>query len=147
VQTIEIRNAEVVKVWPNSLVVRNAEGYKTHVVPDDFKFLVDGRETELSSIRPGMLLNATIVSTKTTTQSEAEYRNVGGSGPAAAPAAAAAPAPAPVATATVASAETAPAAEETRQLPKTASPIPAAAVTGALSLLAGLALRASRRRR
>ncbi len=149
VTTTEIKNGTVVKIFPAAFIAyTQAAGYQHYEVPKGFRFLVDGKETELSSLREGMNLTATIVSVETKTMTESEVKNVGGSlaaapAPAPAPAAApkaAAPAPAPAPAPTPA-----PAAEP--QLPKTATQLPLLALAGALSLLSGLGLRRSRRNR
>jgi len=133
VKTTEVKNGTVVKVAGKTLVVKDAKGYRSIEVPAGVKFLVEGKEVGLESLRPNMNLTATIVRTSEKTLTESEIANVGGVAPAApapAPAPAAAPAPAP-------EPEPAPAPK----LPKTGSPLPLAAVGGALSLLAGLGLR------
>lgn len=136
VTTTEIKDGTLVKIFPAAFIAfTQTEGYQHYAVPKSFRFLVDGKETELSSLREGMKLTATIVSVETKTLTEAEVKNVGGALAAAlAPAPAPEPAPAP-----------APAAEP--QLPKTATQLPLLALAGALSLLSGLGLRLSRRNR
>lgn len=141
VQSTEIKNGTVVKVVGNTLVYKDAKGYKSVEVPPGFKYLVDGKEMMLSDLRPNMKLTATIVHTSSKTVSESEIANLGGvapaaPAPAAAPAAAPAPAPAP-----------APEPAPAPALPKTGSPLPLAALGGALSLLAGLGVRSFRRSR
>ncbi len=98
VKTIEIKNATVVKVVGGTLLVQNADGYKSYQIPADFKFLVNGEEMSLQDLGPGMKLTATIVSKSTKTVSETEAKGVSGVAPAApppAPKAAAAPPPPP----------------------------------------------------
>ncbi len=147
VTTTEIKNGTLIKIFPAGFIAMTAEkGYQQYDVPKGFRFLVDGKETELSSLREGMKLTATIVSVETKTLTEAEVKNVGGNlaaEPAPAPAAPAKPA-APAAAAEPASA---PAPAAAPQLPKTATQLPLLALAGALSLLSGLGLRRSRRDR
>ena len=150
VTTTEIKNAKVVKVVGGSLLVQDANGYKSYEIPAGFKFLVNGKEMALQDLGPGMMLTATIVSKSTKTVSESEIKGASGVAPAApapAPKAAAAPPP-PAPTAAPAPPPPAPApAPATKKLPKTGSPLPLAAFGGALSLLAGLGLRSFRRSR
>lgn len=108
---------------------------------DHFKFLVEGKESSLDALRPNMKLTATIVHKSSVTLSESEVKNLGGVAPAAPappPAPAVAPAPEPV---------PAPEPAPAPMLPKTGSPLPLAALGGALSLLAGLGVRSFRRSR
>ena len=145
VTTTEIKDGTLVKIFPAAFIAfTQTEGYQHYEVPKGFRFLVDGKETELSSLREGMKLTATIVSVETKTLTEAEVKNVGGA-LAAAPAPAPAPAPVPAAPAPEPAPAPAPAAEP--QLPKTATQLPLLALAGALSLLSGLGLRLSRRNR
>jgi LPXTG-motif cell wall-anchored protein len=140
VKTTEVKNGTVIKVVGKTLVVRDAKGYRSIEVPSGFKFLVDGKEIGLEGLRPNMKLTATIVHTSEKTLTESEIANVGGVAPAApapAPAPAVAPAPAPA---------PAPEPAPAPKLPKTGSPLPLAALGGALSLLAGAGLRFRRSR-
>ena len=109
----------------------------------------NGKEMALQDLGPGMKLTATIVSKSTKTVSESEIKGAAGVAPAApapAPKAAAAPPP-PAPTAAPAPPPPAPAPAPAKKLPKTGSPLPLAALGGALSLLAGLGLRSFRRSR
>ena len=138
VKSTEVKNGTVVKVVGKTLVYKDGSGYKSVEVPSGYKFLVDGKEMGLDGLRPNMKLTATIVHTAMKTLTEAEVANVGGVAPAApapAPAPAVAPAPAP-----------APEPAPAPKLPKTGSPLPLAALGGALSLLAGAGLRFRRTR-
>ncbi len=146
VETTTIKNGTVLKVTGNTVIVRHSDGaVKSHEFPSGFKFLVDGKETEVHQLKPNMKLTATIVSKTTKTVTEAEIKNLGGVAPkapapppvAAAPAVAPAPAPAPAP-------EPPPAPAPAKKLPKTGSPLPLAALGGALSLLAGLGVRSFR---
>ncbi|MCI0540925.1 MAG: hypothetical protein L0Z50_37465 [Verrucomicrobiales bacterium] len=65
VQT-EVRRGEVVYVSGNNLVVRAEDGQvKNFVVPDDFKFNVDGKQLSVYELTPGMRLTQTITTTTT----------------------------------------------------------------------------------
>jgi LPXTG-motif cell wall-anchored protein len=142
ITTTTIKNAKVMKVAGNTVIVQNSDGtYKKHTVPSGFKFLVDGKEVAVQDLREGMNLTATIVSTKTETTTASEIKGVSGVAPAAP-----APAPAPMAAPAPAPAPEPPPAPEPK-LPKTGSPLPLAALGGALSLLAGLGVRSFRRSR
>jgi LPXTG-motif cell wall-anchored protein len=154
VKTTEIKNATVVKVIGGSLLVQGPDGYKSYDVPAGFTFLVNGQEMKLQDLGPGMKLTATIVSKSTKTVSETEMKSLTGVAPAApaapapAPKAAAAPPPPPPTAAPAPPPPPPPApAPEKKKLPKTGSPLPLAALGGALSLLAGLGVRSFRRSR
>jgi LPXTG-motif cell wall-anchored protein len=143
VQSTEIKNAKVIKVVGQNLVVQGKEGFKSYEVPVGYRFLVDGKEVTLDKIMPGMNLTATIVHKASTTLTETQVANLGGVAPKApAPAPAPAVAPPPPAPAPAPAPEPAPAPK----LPKTGSPLPLAALGGALSLLAGAGLRLRRSR-
>lgn len=146
VKTTTIKNGEVVRVQGANLVTKEADGFHTYVVPKGFKFNVDGKETSIENLGPGMKLNATIVHTSTKMETEVQRGKASGVAPAApapAPVAAApAPAPAPVVAAAPAPA---PAAPAKKKLPKTASPMPLVGLLGGLSVAAGAGLRAIRR--
>lgn len=145
VKTTTIKDGEVVKVSGANLTTKEKDGFHNYVVPKGFKFMVDGKETGIENLGPGMKLNATIVHTSTKMVTETQRGKAAGvapAEPAPAPVAAApAPAPAPVAEA----APAAPAAPAKKKLPKTASPMPLVALLGGLSVAAGAGLRAIRR--
>lgn len=145
VKTTTIKDGEVVKVSGANLTTKEKDGFHNYVVPKGFKFLVNGKETGIENLGPGMKLNATIVHTSTKMVTETQRGKAAGvapAEPAPAPVAAApAPAPAPVAEA----APAAPAAPAKKKLPKTASPMPLVALLGGLSVAAGAGLRAIRR--
>ena len=144
VKTTTIKDGEVVRVQGANLVTKEADGFHTYVVPKGFKFNVDGKETGIESLGPGMKLNATIVHTSTKMTTETQRSKASGAAPAEpAPApVAAAPAPAP---APVAAAPAEPAAPAKKKLPKTASPMPLVGLLGGLSVVAGAGLRRLRR--
>lgn len=152
VKVTEIRNGRLAKVSGNTLVVQAADGtYKTHTIPGDFRFLVEGKEVAVQDLRPGMSLTATIVTTSTKTTSSTEIKNIEGKAPAAAAAtapapAAAAPAPAPQVSSNAAPAPSPAPAQASeppamKHLPKTASTLPLAGLAGVLFLFAGLGFR------
>ena len=147
VKTTTIKNGEVVKVQGANLTTKEADGFHNYVVPKGFKFNVDGKETGIENLGPGMKLNATIVHTSTKMETEVQRGKAVGAAPAApapAPVAAApAPAPAPVVAPAPAPAPAAPAKK--KKLPKTASPMPLVGLLGGLSVAAGAGLRAIRR--
>ena len=65
-------------------------------MPEGFKFLVNGKETGIENLGPGMKLNATIVTTSAAMTTETKREGVAGKAPAEpVPAAAAAPTTAP----------------------------------------------------
>src|SRR4051794_32033206 len=56
---------EVIAVSGNDLVVKLPEGTREIVVPNDFRFTVDGKQLAAADLKPGMKGTATIT-TKTT---------------------------------------------------------------------------------
>lgn len=61
-----VRNAEVVYVEGNDLVIKVENGRLEHlVVPETDKFHIDGREASVYDLKPGMKLTETIVTTTT----------------------------------------------------------------------------------
>lgn len=61
-----VRNAEVVYVEGNDLVIKVENGRLEHlVVPDTDKFHIDGREASVYDLKPGMKLTETITTTTT----------------------------------------------------------------------------------
>ena len=64
--TTEVRSGEVVYVSGNDLVVRTQDGQlKNFVVPEDFKFNVNGQDMTVHDLKPGMKLTRTITTTST----------------------------------------------------------------------------------
>lgn len=62
----QVRNAEVVYVEGNDLVLKLETGRLEHmVVPDSDKFHIDGRELSVDGLKPGMKLTESIITTKT----------------------------------------------------------------------------------
>lgn len=59
--TMEVKNGTIVAVGENSLVVKDASGTHRYVeVPSGFTVTVDGKETPVSALKPGMNITATI---------------------------------------------------------------------------------------
>ena len=61
----ETKTFQVISVDGNDLVVKMPEGTRELVVPDDFRFTVDGQQLSVHDLKPGMKGTA-IVTTKTT---------------------------------------------------------------------------------
>lgn len=132
VQTTEIKNAKVVRVVGGTVIVRMADGEikKFSKVPSDVKLTANGNPVELSQLKEGMNLTATIVHESVTTVTEKDIM-VGGreARKPAPPKAAPAPKPAP-----------APAV-----LPSTGSLLPLAGLAGMIMLFAAMSLAVIRR--
>ena len=160
----EIKNAEVLNVSGNTIIVRGADGIKKYTAQDakdrNVSIMREGERVDLSQLRPGDRLTATIITKKPpVVTTEQAIKSASASSPArSAPAkAASAPAPAPAAEASAPAPApaSAPAAEpakpaETKmakKLPKTGSHLPLAGGLGMLFVAAGLTLTALRRRR
>jgi LPXTG-motif cell wall-anchored protein len=147
----EVKNATVLAVAGNAIIVRMADGTNRQFTQADVdkrnaKLYRDGQEVALSQFRPNDHLSATIVTDsapKIVSSSQVKAMVKSEPKPARA-AAASAPAPAPEPAPAVASAP-APAAEHHAKLPKTASSVPAAGALGALLVCLGLALTIRRR--
>ena len=134
VKTTTIKDGEVFKVSGSNLTTREKDGFHNYVVPKGFRFLVDGKETGVENLTPGMKLNATIVTTSTAMTTETSREGVTGKAPTPVPVAAAPPptatavptaAPAPAAAKPEKPAAPAP-APATAPAPETAAPIAAA---------------------
>lgn len=63
--TYDLKSGEVIAVKGNQLIVKGAEGVKEFVVPDDFRFDLDGRQLSVHELQPGMKLTALITTTTT----------------------------------------------------------------------------------
>ena len=63
--TVDVRHFEVLAVDGNNLVVRDERGTNVYIVPDDFRFKVNGKQMAAKELKPGMKGEAT-VTTKTT---------------------------------------------------------------------------------
>ncbi|HZW88749.1 MAG TPA: LPXTG cell wall anchor domain-containing protein [Myxococcaceae bacterium] len=172
VTVTEVKNADVLAVSGNTIIVRGSDGIKKYTAQDvkdrNVSIMREGERVDISQLRPGDKLTATIITRKppvVTTEREI-HGAMATSGKAAKPASAAA-ASAPAASAPAASASApaasasapapaapAPAAEpaapaETKmakKLPKTGTHLPLAAGLGFLSLAAGLGLTIRRRK-
>jgi len=64
--TTQVKSGEVVYISGNDLVVKLENGQlENFILPDDFKFQVDGKDLTASELKPGMRLTQTITSTAT----------------------------------------------------------------------------------
>jgi hypothetical protein len=64
--TTDVKSAKVLYVSGDDLVVKGDDGQVKHfVVPDDFKFNVDGQDLTVHQLTPGMRLTRTITTTST----------------------------------------------------------------------------------
>ena len=61
----ETKQFEIIAVNGNDLVVKLPEGTRELLVPQDFRFNVDGRDMSLQELRPGMIGTA-VITTRTT---------------------------------------------------------------------------------
>ncbi|HEY7368836.1 MAG TPA: LPXTG cell wall anchor domain-containing protein [Thermoanaerobaculia bacterium] len=142
----EVRNAEVMAVTGNTIIVKNAEGYRkftqTDVNARNITIMREGQNVQLSQLRPGDKLTATIITQGAPTVVTERDLKVAASSPAApAPAPAMAPAPAPaMAPAPAAAPAPAPEPAPAATLPKTGSNLPLVAGFGLLALATGLFL-------
>ena len=82
VKTVTIKDGEVVKVSGANLTTKEKDGFHNYIVPKGFKFLVDGKETGIEGLGPGMKLNATIVTTSAAMTTETTRGGVTGKAPA-----------------------------------------------------------------
>ncbi|HEV8117600.1 MAG TPA: LPXTG cell wall anchor domain-containing protein, partial [Thermoanaerobaculia bacterium] len=146
----EVKNAEVLNVSGNTIIVRGSDGIKKYTVQDvrdrNVSIMREGERVEISQLRPGDRLTATIITKRppiVTTEQAVHSASVAKPKE---PAPAMAPAPAPAtapASEPMASTETKPA----KKLPKTGSHLPLAGGLGMLFVAAGATLTALRRRR
>jgi hypothetical protein len=138
----EVRSGKVLEKVGQTLVVRlqSGEVKKFSGVSSDVKFTVDGKEMTIFEIKPGMNLDAHIITEQTEIVTDRQIV-ASGTGPVApaAPAAPAKPAPAPVAVKAPAPVA-APAV-----LPSTASQLPLVGLAGLALLVLGLGLGIIRR--
>jgi len=145
----EVRNATVLAVAGNAIIVKMADGTNRQFTQADVekrnaKLYRDGQEVALSQFRPNDHLSATIVTdAPPRVVSSSDVKAMVKSEPK--PAAAASSAPAPAASTSASAPEAAPAAEHHAKLPKTASSVPAAGALGVLLVSLGLALTIRRR--
>lgn len=142
VTVTEVKNGTVMQAAGTSIVVRTDEGIKMFSQSDidkrGVKIMRNGKPAQISDFRPNDRLTATIITTKPPRAvTEKEVQATLARDAAAPSTATAAP--------SQAAATTAPGGA-TRQLPKTASPLPVLGLVGLASLVAGLGLTARRRR-
>lgn len=142
----EIKNAEVLAVSGNTIVVRQDGKNKIYTQADverrNAKLYRQGVVVPISQFRAGDQLTATIITDgppQTVTESQVAAMVQPTARPAAAP-----PPPAP---APARAPDPEPMAAPAERLPSTASPLPLIGLVGALSLAAGFALRSIRRSR
>jgi len=153
-RTVTINSGKVWFVSGNTVIVTMSDGKnKMFKVTKDYKFIVDGKPTDVSSLRKGMTVNGEKVVEEPLTE-VASNTAFTGTAPKPKPVVAAAPAPAraaaPPAAPETAAAEPAPAEPgepAPAKLPKTGSPLPLAGLLGMLFTGAGLGLRKLRNRR
>jgi len=131
----QVREGKVLEVSGNNLLVRDQEGVKRYIVDPDFKVVVDGKESSVTSLRPGMVLSAMIVTKGNPTAETAMADD--------AKAARSTSETRRTTTTHQADAGTA-AHRSTHRLPKTASSLPLVGLLGLASLASGLTLRAAR---
>jgi hypothetical protein len=152
VTVTEVKNGTVHHVAGSSVIVRTDEGFRSFTQGDidkrGVRIFKDGKRVQLSELRAGNSLSATIVTSmppKVVTEKEVQA-TVASAASRASPTAGAPAAPAPPAAAPTApqSASASPAPE--RKLPKTAGPLPLIGLVGLTSLAIGAALTARRRR-
>ena len=165
----EVKNADVLAVSGNTIIVRGADGIKKYTAQDvkdrNVSIMREGERVDISQLRPGDKLTATIITKQPpVVTTERAIKSASVSAPAAPAAAApasasasstkaAAPAPAPAAASAPASASTAggepgkPAesAKVAKKLPKTGSHLPLVEALALLSLAAGMGLTLLRR--
>ena len=132
VQTTEIKNAEVVKTWGNTVILRGEDGKlkQYNKVPDNITLTRDGKEMHPRDLAAGMRVTATLVHTSVVEITEKDVA-VAGQAPAKpkpAPRRAAAPAPAPAPV-----------------LPKTASSLPLVGFGGIALLILAIGIGIYRR--
>jgi hypothetical protein len=65
--TSETKNFEVIAVDGNTLIVRLPEGTRELTVPDDFRFMVNGKPLSVRELKPGLKGSATITTRTTVT--------------------------------------------------------------------------------
>jgi LPXTG-motif cell wall-anchored protein len=147
VTVTEVRNAEVLAVAGNSVIVKGQNGNRKFTLGDindhNISIMKDGKPVELSQLRVGDKLTAVIITRHPpTVATSQQIKSASASAP---PAPAAAPAPA--APAPEAAPAPAPAPAPAKKLPKTGSDLPLIALLGAMLLASGAGLTAVRRAR
>jgi hypothetical protein len=153
VTVTEVKNGTVRQVAGSTMIVQTDEGFKSFTQSDIDKrgisIVKNGEPAQLSDFRTGDTLSATIVTTKpprivTEREVQATLARSAGATAGAPPAAAGARPAGSVSSEPVAGTAGTPAGGS-RQLPKTASPLPSVGLIGILSLVAALALAIRRR--
>jgi len=142
----EIRNGQVMAKAGNAVIVRMADGTMRQFTAQDVEkrhavITKDGQQVQLSQLRVGDNMSATIVTEhepKIVTQNQVDAMGKAPKKMAPAPAAAPAPAPEPAA---------APAPAPAKKLPKTGSSLPLVALIGLISIAAASGLTTVRRAR
>jgi hypothetical protein len=131
----QVREGKILEVSGTNLIVRDQDGVKRYIVDPDFKVVVDGKESSVTSLRPGMVLTAMIVTKGSPTVDSAM----------AASDAKAARSTSETRRTTTEQADAGTGAHRSaRRLPKTASSLPLLGLLGLASLASGLTLRAAR---
>lgn len=75
VTTTEIRNGQVVQVNGRTLIYQDDAGKNGNWTPPaGFKFYIDGVPTDVTALKPGTKLTATIIRTSTTIESKKDYK-------------------------------------------------------------------------
>jgi LPXTG-motif cell wall-anchored protein len=150
VTVTQVKDGEVLAVSGNTIIVRTKEGNKKFTTQDvrdrNVTVYKEGAPVELSQLRVGDRLSATIVTKHPPVVMTERQVKAAMHSPAPAPVAAAAHEPAPAAEPAPAPAP-APETKMAKKLPKTGSDLPLVALLGGLFLTAGLGLSIERRRR
>jgi hypothetical protein len=124
-KAVTIRNGEVVQAHTNAVVVREGKKYTKYIMPDTFRFDVDGKLVDVHHLKKGMILNATIITETPPQVVEEKTLKLDATMPEPEPTPAPAPKPA--------------------TLPKTGSPLPSAGLLGLLFVFCGACLTLFRR--
>ena len=150
VTVTEIKDGEVLAVSGNTIIVRTKEGDKKFTTQDvrdrNITVYKEGAPVELSQLRVGDRLSATIVTKHPPVVMTERQVKAAMHAPPPPPAAAAAE-PAPAAAEPAPAPAPAPETKMAKKLPKTGSDLPLVALLGGLFLTAGLGLSIQRRRR
>lgn len=157
VTVTEVRNARVLATAGNAIIVRGQDGLRKFTMDDvndkNITILRDGQRVDLSGLKVGDNLTATIITRhppKVVTDREVNASvekpaSAVAAAPAAAPAAAAAPAPAAPAPAPRVAAAPAAAPAHEKKMPRTGSDLPLLALSGVATLFVAFGLTLRRR--